>query len=123
VANVVLDEDVHKSLAERLRDAGHTVERVVEVGLSSAEDLVIFGYAQQRQLVLITGDLGFVNARTITTEHWGVILLRYPNEMRTEAINAEVMDFINNEIPLGDLHGRLVVLEPGGRARIRESER
>ena len=123
MANVVLDEGVQKSLADHLRGAGHAVELVVEVGLTAAPDEVIFEYAQRRQAIVITLDLGFVNASALPTEHWGFILLRFPNEMQTDAIDAEVMRFLRDEISLDDMHGRFVVLEPGGRARFRDPER
>jgi predicted nuclease of predicted toxin-antitoxin system len=120
VANVVLDEDLQRSLADHLRNAGHLVERVVEVGLKSAPDETIFRYAQQKQAVVITGDLGFVNAATLPSDHCGVILLRFPNEMATDSIDLEVMRFLSDQVSLDDMRGRFVVLEPGGGARFRE---
>jgi len=50
-----------------------------------------------------------------------VLLLRFPNAVPTEELNAEVMRFITNEMPLDDMRGHMVVLEPGGRIRIRET--
>lgn len=58
-----------KSLAGQLTNAGHSVERVVEAGLGGPSDEAVFAYAQQRESVVITRDLGFVDAgdfRSIT---------------------------------------------------------
>ncbi len=120
MANVVLDEDVQKSLAHHLRNAGHEVERVVDVRLTAALDEVIFDYAQEHQAVVITGDLGFINASVLPPNHSGIILLRFPNEMATDSIDAEVIRALTDEISLDDMRGRVVVLEPGGRVRLRE---
>lgn len=118
MANFVLDENVQKSLADRLRAAGHTVDRVVEVGLRATPDETIFEYAQRRQAVVIT--LGFLDASAAPSDHWGFILLRFPNEMPTDAVDNEVMRFLTHDISLDEFRGRFVVLEPGGGARLRE---
>jgi predicted nuclease of predicted toxin-antitoxin system len=121
LANVVLDESVQKSLADPLRAAGHTVERAVEVGLRASPDDTIFEYAHQRKAVVITLDVGFLDARTAPSDHWGLILLRFPNEMATDAVDVEVMRYLTREVSLDDMGGRVVVLEPGGRVRVRET--
>jgi predicted nuclease of predicted toxin-antitoxin system len=123
VAHVILDENVQKSLAELLRDAGHTAERAVEAGLVATPDEDIFAYAQQLGAVVITRDTTFVDATDLPPDHGGVILLRFPNLMPTEEVNEEVMTFLTKEISLDDMRGRFVVLEPGGRARFRDPER
>jgi len=97
------------------------VERAVEVGLAATPDDEIFNYAQRRGAVVITKDTGFVDATSLPPGHGGVLLLRFPNAVPTEEVNAEVMRFITNEMPLDDMRGRMVVLEPGGRIRIRET--
>jgi predicted nuclease of predicted toxin-antitoxin system len=121
MARVVLDEDVQKSLALQLRNLGHTVERAVEVGLGSASDEAIFAYAQQRRAVVITRDLGFVDATALPLDHCGVILLRFPNVIGPEEVNQEIMRFLTRDVSLDDMSGRFVVIEPG-RARVRERE-
>jgi predicted nuclease of predicted toxin-antitoxin system len=122
MAQVVLDEDVQKSLAQRLRDAGHTVERVVEVGLAGAPDEAVFNHAQQRGAVVITKDTGFVDATALPPNHGGVLLLRFPNTVKAEQVNQEVMRFLADQISLDDMRGRVAVLKPRGRARLRGPE-
>lgn len=121
MARVVLDENVQKSLAELLRNAGHTAERAVDVGLRATLDADIFGYAQHVGAVVFTRDTTFVDATTLPPDHAGVVLLRFPNLMPTEDVNEEIMRFITNELSLEDMRGRIVVLEPAGRFRLRES--
>ena len=122
MAHVVLDEDVQKSLAQQLRDLGHTVERAVEIGLAAEPNEAIFAYAHQRQAVVITRDTTFVDATALPPDHRGVILLRFANIIKAEEVNQGVVQFVTGRIPLDDMRGRFVVLEPRGRARLRESE-
>lgn len=121
MARVILDENVQKSLADLLRNAGNTVERAVDVGLRATPDADIFSYAQQVGAVVITRDTTFVDATALRSDHPGLILLRFPNLMPAEEVNKEVMRFITDQISLDDMRGRIIVLEPGGRTRIKDA--
>jgi hypothetical protein len=71
---------------------------------------------------VITLDVGFLDASTAPADHWGLILLRFPNEMSTDTVDAEAMQFIRQNLSLDDMRGRLVVLEPGGVSRLKQRE-
>jgi predicted nuclease of predicted toxin-antitoxin system len=120
VAHVILDENVQKSLARLLREAGHAADRAVEIGLSATPDAAVFSYAQQIRAVVITKDTTFVDVATLPADHAGAILLRFPNQTPAEEINNEVMRFIANQVSLDDMGGRFAELEPGGQARLTE---
>jgi len=52
----LIDADLPRSAAEIVRSHGHEVEDVRDVGLRTALDAQIAGYAQVNHLCLITGD-------------------------------------------------------------------
>ena len=113
MARIMLDEDVHRSLATLLTRYGHEVTRVQDEGRSGSRDEEIFDFAQAREAVLIAGDLGVADARLLSAvKHYGVVLLRMPNEMPTEVINSEIESLLPN-LPLDDLTDKIVVIEPG----------
>ena len=61
--DTLLDEDTSEELAQRLRDQGHDVERVVnieELG-DGVDDSDVHNYAEKHDRVIITHDEGFFN--------------------------------------------------------------
>ena len=118
MARFVLDEDVPRSLAVALRQAGHDASRVQEVGLKGASDREVFDFARSQQAALITADVDLADARVLQGEtHHGLILLRMPPEMSASAVTVEATRLLER-IAEEDLVGSLLVLEPG-RVRIR----
>ncbi len=106
MVTIVVDEDMHRSVAVPLKQLGHQVLDVRDHGLRGAPDQEVFAFAQRRGAALLTGDLDFANllAFPLGTHH-GIILTRFPNELSTQRINEEIV-------------GSLIILEPG-RIRIR----
>jgi predicted nuclease of predicted toxin-antitoxin system len=58
------DEDVPRSTARVLREAGYDAVDVRDVGLRGKHDQIVFEYAQKEGRILITCDLGFANTLT-----------------------------------------------------------
>lgn len=56
----LLDENVSYRVASHLKAAGHDAVHVSEVGLTSADDLVILARARDEGRVLVSGDHDFV---------------------------------------------------------------
>ena len=121
MAHVILDENVQKSLATLLRNAGHTVDRAIEIGLGATPDEDIFAFAQQVGAVVVTKDTTFVDATALPSDHAGVILLRFPSLTPSKEVNDEFMRVITNQILLDHMRGRFVELGPGGYLRLSES--
>jgi len=74
---LLTDQDVYEVTVRFLRDLGHDVVRVRDIGLSAASDEEILRTATMQERVLVTRDrdfgrLVFLRKRT----HSGVILLR-----------------------------------------------
>lgn len=118
MATIVVDEDMHRSVAEPLKQLGHRVLDVRDHGLRGASDQEVFAFAQRQGAALLTGDLGFANllAFPLGTHH-GIIVARFPNELSTQRINEEILQGLK-DVQDEEITGSLIILEPG-RIRIR----
>jgi predicted nuclease of predicted toxin-antitoxin system len=114
----LVDEDLPRSLARQLRAAGLDTDDVRDVGLRGQPDRAVFAHAVQRQLVLVTGDLGFANLIHFPLgTHAGIVVARFPNETPASDVVEAVVRAVR-ETPEPDFAGSLIVIEPG-RVRLR----
>jgi len=113
----LIDEDVPRSTATTLREAGFDAVDVRDIGLRGKQDQVIFDYAQREARVLITCDLGFASTLAFPPkEHHGVIVIRIPDAVSIPVFNQEVESAISK---ISDqLFHRLAIIEIG-RVRLR----
>jgi predicted nuclease of predicted toxin-antitoxin system len=112
-ASFLVDEDMPRSTAGALREAGYQAEDVRDVGLRGHTDQEVYACAQAHATTLISADLGFSNPwRFPSRAHSGIILVRLPNEMPTALVNGALINALGN---LGneDLAGTLIIVEPG----------
>jgi predicted nuclease of predicted toxin-antitoxin system len=120
--NFLIDEDMPRSTAVVLRQAGHSVEDVRDVGLRGRSDQEIFQYAQSQGAILLTADKGFSNiVRFPLGTHAGILVVRVPNELPTQAVNHEVLRALQ-DLESEDLAGLLMIVELG-RTRVRRAGR
>jgi predicted nuclease of predicted toxin-antitoxin system len=71
------DEDVPRSTARVLRDAGFDVVDVRDIGLRGQTDQEVYRVAQREDRLLITCDLGFSNIlRFPPSESKGILVVR-----------------------------------------------
>jgi predicted nuclease of predicted toxin-antitoxin system len=118
----VIDEDMPRSTAVVLRQAGHSAEDVRDVGLRGHSDEEVFEYAQTQGAILLTADKGFGNLlRFPLGTHAGILVVRMPNELPTQAVNQEVLRALE-DLAGEDLAGLLMVVELG-RTRVRRRGR
>lgn len=116
----LIDEDLPRTLAAELTAAGFPASDVRDVNLSGTPDPLIFQYAQQHRLVLVSADVEFGNVMLYPPgTHAGIILMRIPNEIASPALRARVVQFVKT-VPADRWRGRLFVVEPD-RIRIRET--
>jgi len=107
----LIDEDMPRSTAKLLREAGFECLDVRDIGLRGAKDDAIYQRAQQENCILITGDLGFGNSlRYPLGSHKGIVIARFPNEMPTGKLNQILIETINNIRE--DIPGNLTIIEP-----------
>ncbi len=100
---LLIDEDMPRSTARALRQAGYTASDVRDVGLRGHGDSDAFAYAQTYGLALVTADKGFANVLAYALgTHAGLIVLRVPNELPTQQVNQELLR------TLSDLQGEVL---------------
>jgi len=114
----LIDEDMPRSTAIALRQAGHAAEDVRDVGLRGRSDQEIFDHAQAQGTILITADKGFASVlRFPLGVHSGIIVVRVPDELPTQRVNQELLRALA-DLEGEELTGLLVIVEVG-RTRIR----
>jgi predicted nuclease of predicted toxin-antitoxin system len=117
----LIDEDMPRSLAALLRQAGHTVEDVRDVGLRGQSDAVVFAHAQATRATLITADKGLANMGLFPPgTHAGIIVSRIPDTLPTSVVNQEIVNALTH-LAGETLTGLLVIIEPG-RIRVRRPD-
>ena len=86
------DEDVPRSTARVLQDAGFDAVDVRDVGLRGKSDPLVFAYAQREKRLLITCDLGFSNILKFPpSQNIGLLVVRIPDSEPIENFNREVL--------------------------------
>lgn len=114
----LVDEDMPRSTARILREAGYDAIDVRDCGLRGKSDDEVFAYAQQKGAVIVTGDMGFSNIVHFPVgSHAGIVVAHYPNEMSPAEINKQIKASFGG-LEEADFSGNLIVLDPG-RMRIR----
>ncbi len=79
MTRILADENVHSDIVRRLREQGHEVLFVPEIGFAGSSDEAILQYSIKHNLLLLSGDKDFGGLIEFGTL-WGkgqVILLRY----------------------------------------------
>lgn len=119
--NAVIDEDLHRSLGVVLSSIGISPLDIRDHGLQGATDEEIFLFSQKRKAVLFSADLGFSNTLIYHVKcHYGIVILRYPNELSTNTINDDVRVLLS-QLTVDDYIGSLIILSPG-KLRIRRKQ-
>jgi predicted nuclease of predicted toxin-antitoxin system len=118
VPKFVVDEDMPRSTANILKDAGHEALDVRDCGLRGESDEHVFRFAQDERAILLTGDWGFGNLlRFPVGSHSGIVIAHFPNEVSTAELNRQLIKAVES-LDETDFSGHLIVIEPG-RVRIR----
>jgi predicted nuclease of predicted toxin-antitoxin system len=118
VPGFLIDEDMPRSTARVLSEAGYEATDVRDIGLAGHKDPEIFARAQATDAVLITADLEVANLLLFPLgSHAGIVVTRTPSRMSV----GQVLDVLLRALESlagQDLHGHLVIVEVG-RTRVR----
>ena len=110
----LLDENVPVHVLTQLRAAGYSAARVLEVGLSSQPDTIVFAYAQRRQLTLITFDTDYLSRAKFPPPHAGILVLRFfPRGTSVKEIAAAVLSAVTL-LASQDISNRVYRVDPSG---------
>ena len=114
----ITDEDVPRSTARVLSDAGFDAVDVRDVGLRGKSDAEVFDYAQRENRLLITCDMGFSNILNFPpAKNHGILVVRIPDSESIATFNREVLRTVQE---IGEnLIQRLAIVEVG-KVRLRK---
>lgn len=116
----LVDENLPSSLVQALIAAGYSAEHVRDVGLGHVDDSIIFDYAQQRSLTIVTIDKGLSSLLQYPPPHAGIVSVRLPEQLtiaeRVRLILAGLHDVASQGVTT--LANRIVIIMPG-RVRVR----
>ena len=119
---VVIDEDLPRLLADVLISLGFDVVDIRDTKLRGKSDDLVFSFAQRDKAILFSGDLGFSNIlRFPLGTHYGIVILRFPNELPVSQINKEMKRLLR-KLKTSDYKGNLIIIYPG-KIRIRRVQR
>ena len=114
---IKLDENMPRSLARLLRDAGHGVATVPEENLGGADDPSVLERAVAETRLLVTFDTDFADIRRYPPgTHCGIVVFRLVDQ-RWEAMQWPARRLIERGV-LDRLHGGLAIVDET-RIRIR----
>jgi predicted nuclease of predicted toxin-antitoxin system len=113
----VTDEDVPRSTARVLVDAGFDVVDVRDVGLRGKSDKVVFEFAQKENRLIITCDMGFSNILNFPpSENQGIVVVRIPDSEPIDLFNREVLRAVQE---VGENLARHLSIVEIGKVRLR----
>lgn len=116
--HLLIDENIPRSTGKLLKEHGYIVEDIRDLGLRGISDEKILQFATKRRFVLLTGDMGFANIRRFPpSNHFGIVVAHFPNEMSTIEINRQIIAGLKNLAEEG-FKSSLILMEPG-KLRIR----
>jgi predicted nuclease of predicted toxin-antitoxin system len=108
----LIDENMSVTLCLTLQAAGYTAEHVYNAGLQGRLDTSVFAYAQAHQQTIITGDLDFANSREYSPPHFGIMVVRIPNETPQAERIQQVINALTT-LSGQNLTNMLVIIEKG----------
>ncbi|HKQ49840.1 MAG TPA: DUF5615 family PIN-like protein [Phycisphaerae bacterium] len=110
------DQDVYGTTVRFLRELGHEVRPVAQIGLAQADDAELLQVAHAQECLFVTRDRDFGGLVFLQGDRAGVIYLRVlpSTQNSVHAEFARVLTLYSEE----ELRGAFLVIEPG-RHRIR----
>jgi predicted nuclease of predicted toxin-antitoxin system len=113
----LVDENLPRLLAPRLRSAGYQAEDVRDIGLGTHPDADVWRYAQTQVRTLITQDGDFADIRAYPAPHAGIVIVALPDRL---SITVRIQLILDGLASLADqsLANAVVTIAPG-RVRIR----
>lgn len=115
----LIDQDVYAVTIRFLRDMGHDVVPVAQIGLAQGEDEKLLRLAESQGRIFVTRDRDFGSLVFVKAIKTGVLYLRLTPATQN-AVHRE-LERVLSAYPEEDLLQTFVVIEPGGH-RIRKYE-
>jgi predicted nuclease of predicted toxin-antitoxin system len=113
----LVDENLPRVLAKRLRAAGFFAEDVRDVGLQHRPDTEVWAYVQAHQETLITEDKGIANTRNYPPPHAGIVVSDSPDILTIATQIQLLLDGLASLV--GQSLANAVITISPGRVRVR----
>jgi len=108
----LVDEDLPRAVDNLLKQYGHEVVDVRDIGLRGAKDGEIAHYARSRNLCILSGDLGFCDIRKYPpSEYAGLAVIRIPRGATANFIVRLLESFLKKDKLISELVGKLAIVE------------
>jgi len=108
---ILLDENLPKSLWKALQAAGYPTARLVDEGLRGKPDSIIFRQVRFRSII-ITRDKDYLKTDLFPIPHSGIIVVSLPNDTTAANIAREVINALSTLLEQ-DLANKVYIIEPG----------
>jgi predicted nuclease of predicted toxin-antitoxin system len=115
---LLLDQMLDEDVAQALRDLGHDVVRVSEVGLARADDEAVLGRAVREARVLLTLDEHFGDWTVLPLSHHPGVIRIKAKPATTRNVLAVLLPFLERTASR-DFRNQLVILRRTGARWIR----
>jgi predicted nuclease of predicted toxin-antitoxin system len=108
----LVDEDLPRTLAPRLRDAGLSAEDVRDIGFGGRPDSAILDYARAKRRIIVTRDVAVADLTRLTRRaRYGVVLVRFPQVVTTSELNTAIVSALHR-FRIAQLFSAITVIEP-----------
>jgi predicted nuclease of predicted toxin-antitoxin system len=77
--NFIIDAQLPPALANWIRTAGHDATHVFDIGLKSADDLIIWVRAVQQEMIIVSKDEDFVDHWLLSADPARLVWIRKGN--------------------------------------------
>ena len=106
---ILVDENVPKSVTDWLKKKGFTVTNVFETNLKGAKDHAIANYASKNNLTILTLDSDFARIHhTLMKGTFSVIVVRAKPASPTNIIN--ILNSAQPKVKIDEIKGKLVII-------------
>jgi len=119
---ILIDANLPRSLADRLRRQGHVVADLRDVELQNADDECVTTLARRDHSILVTRDFDFADVRNYPPEKYdGIMVVNFPNQTSAAIVVTAIESIFAQSALLEKLPGTLMIVEPG-RIRLRPGQ-
>ena len=98
--NILVDENMPRSLAPQIAALGFSVQDVRDIGLRGRPDNEVMEAAIAIDAVIITRDKGFANPKSWAEGFTaGMIFVNFPDDTPADIVVAKILELLNNRLP------------------------
>lgn len=98
--NILIDENMPRSLASQISALGFNVQDVRDVGLKGRPDTEVMAAAVALDALIVTRDRGFANVKNWNESFTaGVIFVNLPDDTPASTVNARIVELLSQRLP------------------------